>query len=161
MKHWIQFYLEPNKFEPRLKFKPRLKFFKFGLSSFNLQRLIIIIYNYFTGKLREFYFTKGSQDQFCLQNIQSAARDVLWTKLVEGTRGKVKFLFSRESSCTQFYRFWDENEREKKNKKHLIFFLLNYSETKISVKFFMLFQRFIFFCFYFTKKKKKRSNDCF
>ena len=40
---------------------------------------IIIIYNYFTGKLREFYFTKGSQDQFCLQNIQ--------TKLVEGTRG--------------------------------------------------------------------------
>ena len=36
----------------------------------------MIIYNYFTGKLREFYFTKGSQDQFCLQNIKS-----------EGTRG--------------------------------------------------------------------------
>ena len=29
----IQFYLEPTKFEPRLKFKPQLKFFKFGLRS--------------------------------------------------------------------------------------------------------------------------------
>ena len=48
---------------------------------------ITIIYNYFTGKLREFYFTKGSQDQFCLQNIWSAERDFLLTKLVEGTRG--------------------------------------------------------------------------
>ena len=37
----------------------------------------IILYNYFTGKLRESYFIKGSQDQFCLQNIQSAAKDVL------------------------------------------------------------------------------------
>ena len=25
---------------------------------------VIIIYNYFIGKLREIYFTKGSQDQF-------------------------------------------------------------------------------------------------
>ena len=32
-------------------------------------------YNYFTEKFREFYFTKGSQDQFCLQNIQSAATE--------------------------------------------------------------------------------------
>ena len=24
---------------------------------------------YFTGKIREFSFTKGSPDQFCLQNI--------------------------------------------------------------------------------------------
>ena len=38
---------------------------------------VIIMYNYFTGKFREFYFTKGSQDQFCRQNIQSKARDVL------------------------------------------------------------------------------------
>ena len=35
----------------------------------------IIFYNYFTGKLREFYFTKGSQDQLCPQIIQSTARD--------------------------------------------------------------------------------------
>ena len=48
---------------------------------------LIIIYNYFTGKLREFYFTKGSQDQFCLQNNQSEARDVLKTNLVEGALG--------------------------------------------------------------------------
>ena len=34
------------------------------------------IKNYFTEKLREFYFTKGSQDQFWLQYIQSAARNV-------------------------------------------------------------------------------------
>ena len=38
--------------------------------------LILVIYKYFTGKLKEFYFIKGSKDQFCLQNIQSAARDV-------------------------------------------------------------------------------------
>ena len=31
--------------------------------------VVLIIYNYFTGKLREFYFTIGSQDQICLQNI--------------------------------------------------------------------------------------------
>ena len=48
-----------------------------------------IIYNYFTGKLRKFYLTKGSQDQFCLQNIQSSTKGVLlWDKLVEGTRVK-------------------------------------------------------------------------
>ena len=32
------------------------------------QPITIIIYNYFTRKLKEFYFTKGSQDQFCRQN---------------------------------------------------------------------------------------------
>ena len=31
--------------------------------------VIIITYNYFTGKLREVYFTKGSQDQIFVQNI--------------------------------------------------------------------------------------------
>ena len=36
----------------------------------------IIIYNNFTRKLREVYFTKSSQNQFCLQNIKSAARDI-------------------------------------------------------------------------------------
>ena len=30
---------------------------------------MIIIYNYLTGKLREFYFTNGSQDQFCRGNL--------------------------------------------------------------------------------------------
>jgi len=39
--------------------------------------LSLVIYEYFTGKLREFYSTKGSQDQFCRKNIQSAAKDVL------------------------------------------------------------------------------------
>ncbi len=37
----------------------------------------IILYSYFTTELREFYFIKGFQDQFCLQTIQSAAKDVL------------------------------------------------------------------------------------
>ena len=59
----------------------------------------IIIYNYLTRKLREFYFTKGSQDQFCLPNIQSARRDIFYAKLVERTRGLVNFLISRKSSC--------------------------------------------------------------
>ena len=68
------------------------------LEKFQLQLygFVIIIYNYFTGKLREFYFTKGSQDQFCLQNIQSTARDVFYTTLVLGTLGKVKFVISRK-----------------------------------------------------------------
>ena len=39
--------------------------------------IIAIIYNCFTGKLIESYFTKGSQDQFFLPNTQRAARDVL------------------------------------------------------------------------------------
>ncbi len=56
---------------------------------FNRNKKVIIIYNYFTEKLREVNNTKGSQDQFCLQNTQSAARDVLLSKLVEGTRGKI------------------------------------------------------------------------
>ena len=47
----------------------------------------IIIYNYFTGKLRKFYFTKGSRDQLCLHNIKSAARDVFQKKLVDGGHG--------------------------------------------------------------------------
>ena len=40
------------------------------------------IYNYFTEKLKEFYFTKSSQDKICIENIQSAARDVLQAKFV-------------------------------------------------------------------------------
>ena len=45
--------------------------------------IMLLIYNCFKGKLREFCFTKGSQDQFCLENIQSAARHVVQTNLVE------------------------------------------------------------------------------
>ena len=41
-------------------------------------------------ELSEFYFTKGSQDQFSLQNIQS-----------EGSRGKIKFKITQKSNCTQ------------------------------------------------------------
>ena len=41
----------------------------------------IFIYNYFTWKFRKFYFTKGSPDNFCMQNIQTATRDVLVAKL--------------------------------------------------------------------------------
>ena len=48
------------------------------------KNLILII---FTEKLRKFYFTKGAQDQFWQQNIQSVARDVLQTKSVKGTSG--------------------------------------------------------------------------
>ena len=42
--------------------------FKIIETSGNLGNIVIIIYNYNTGKLREFYFTKGSQDQFSRQN---------------------------------------------------------------------------------------------
>ena len=42
-------------------------------------------------KPRKVYPTKGSQDHFRLQNIQSAARDVFQTKQVEGTLGQAKF----------------------------------------------------------------------
>ena len=38
-------------------------------------------YNYFTRKLREFDFSKDSQDLFCLRNIKSAVRDVLHAKI--------------------------------------------------------------------------------
>ena len=41
----------------------------------NLEK--IVIYTYFTGKVKEFYFTKGSIDQFYQQNIESVAREVL------------------------------------------------------------------------------------
>ena len=47
----------------------------------------IIIHIYFIEKSREFYFTKGSVDQFCLQNIKSAARDVFSPRSVEGSCG--------------------------------------------------------------------------
>ena len=43
---------------------------------FNIYKKVIIIYNYFTEKSREVKSTKGSQDQFCLQNIQSVPKDV-------------------------------------------------------------------------------------
>ena len=47
------------------------KFFLRSLSFKNkyLKILIIIVKMYFKGNLKEFYFTKGSQDQFCLQNV--------------------------------------------------------------------------------------------
>ena len=61
------------KSELNLQFLLELKNFKLSLTE-----IIIIIYNYFTGKLGEFYFTKGSQDQFCLQNIQSADKIGRW-----------------------------------------------------------------------------------
>jgi len=38
---------------------------------------LTIIYIYLPGKLWEYYFTKGSEDQFCLSRLQSAAREVL------------------------------------------------------------------------------------
>ena len=59
---------------------------------------LIIINNYLTRKLREFYLTEGSQDQFGLQNIPNAARSVLQVKLVEGTQGKVNFTHKVKST---------------------------------------------------------------
>ena len=50
---------------------------------------------------RKFYITRGSQDQFCPQNIQQG----MFLDKIEGTRGYVKILISRKSSSTQFYRF--------------------------------------------------------
>ena len=47
-------------------------------------------------EIMEFYFTEGFP--------RPIARDILQAKLVEGARGKVKFLISRKSCCTQFYR---------------------------------------------------------
>ena len=63
-------------------------------------RDFITFYNYFTGKLREFYFTEGSQ-----------ARDVFQLNLAKGTRGKVKFSIFRKRSSTAFY-----------NKNHVLSF---------------------------------------
>ena len=57
--------------------------------------------NYLQLLYREFYFTKGSQDKFCLLSIQSEARNVLLAKLAEGTRD---FGIARKRSCSQFYR---------------------------------------------------------
>ena len=54
--------------------------------------IILTIYSYFTGMLREFNFTEGSQVRFGQLNILSKARDVKLAKTDEGTRGKVKFL---------------------------------------------------------------------
>ena len=58
-------------------------------------------------KLEESYFTKGSQDQLYLQNIQSLARDVLLAKLVKGTHGKVKIFNIRKNIVHEFTVFWD------------------------------------------------------
>ena len=44
-----------------------------------------IIYNHFTGKLRKFYFTKGSRDMFCQTKYTERSEGSL-LKLVEGTR---------------------------------------------------------------------------
>ena len=73
---------------------------------------IIIIYNYFAGKILNFYFTEGSQYKFGLQSIMSVASHVLKAKLVKGTRGKVKILISPNSCFTQFYRLLDYQENE-------------------------------------------------
>ena len=43
-------------------------------------RKIITFYNNFAGKLWKFYFTEGSREQFGLQIITSAARDILQAK---------------------------------------------------------------------------------
>ena len=46
---------------------------------------------YFTGKLMEFYNTRGSLDQFCLQNIQNVARKVLNWMVVLLVKKAVKY----------------------------------------------------------------------
>ena len=69
--------------------------------------IVLIIYNNFARKLKNFYFTEGSRDQFGMQSNTSVARDILQAKLVKGTRCKVKFSISRKSCCTQFYRLWN------------------------------------------------------
>ena len=73
-------YFNPRHFRVFLKanFLLLLNFAFWLQSHLILKRLIIYIY--FTGKLREFYVTESFQDQFCLQNIQSAG-------MVEETRG--------------------------------------------------------------------------
>ena len=43
-----------------------LTFLELDAVNYFVERVIITIYCYFTGKLREIYFTKGSQDQFGL-----------------------------------------------------------------------------------------------
>ena len=58
--------------------------------------MVITIYSYFTGMLREFNFTEGSRVRFGQLNISSKARDVKLAKTDEGTRGEVKFLDIRE-----------------------------------------------------------------
>ena len=44
-KHWIQFQVEPTRFEMRLKLESRLKFFKFGLRRISLTGHTIVYHS--------------------------------------------------------------------------------------------------------------------
>ena len=68
-----------------------------GSPSFKTNIMFINTYNYFIGKIGEFYFTKA--------------------KLIPGTLGNVKCFTSRKSSCVQLYRFWDWIQKDVKNFK--------------------------------------------
>ena len=68
----------------------------------SFKRAGLIIYSYFTGKLRDFYPTKGFQDQrgmFCLKN---------WTR--EPVVNKNVWI-PEKVVVHNFIVFWDENER--------------------------------------------------
>ena len=52
-------------------------------------------------------------------SIYYGGRDILQAKLVSGTLGEVKFLISRKSCCTQFYRLLEEQVND--SKKSAIF----------------------------------------
>ena len=61
---------------------------------------------YFTGVFEEFYFTKGSQNQFSPKKHPERNEGCFLDQIGQGNPFKQNFLISQKSSCTQFYRFW-------------------------------------------------------
>ena len=64
----------------------------------------VFIYNYLTGKLRKVYFTKGSKDQCCLQNIQSLVFNTLYNndKMIASSLPKIKKKCFIVLKCTMY-----------------------------------------------------------
>ena len=65
----------------------------------------------FSENLREIFFAKGFQDQFCQQNTQGVVRDVLKAKLVEGPHDYVKKFISRKKLLHKFDRLFHETSQ--------------------------------------------------
>ena len=64
----------------------------------------VFIYNYLTGKLRKVYFSKGSKDQCCLQNIQLLVFNTLYNndKMIASSLPKVKKKCFLVLKCTMY-----------------------------------------------------------
>ena len=64
----------------------------------------VFIYNYLTGKLRDVYFSKGSKDQCCLQNIQLLVFNTLYNndQMIASSLPKVKKKCFLVLKCTMY-----------------------------------------------------------